>query len=399
MREQTLVNPLDRFVVILSAIVLSALGAMFYNILPLFLGTAQDFRGLSDSAAGILSSSFYLGFTLTAMTAFFWIRKFSWRAITLLAVPVAIAAMVFAGFAGSYLLMLFGVFVAGGAFSVLYGIGTTMLSDTSHPARWYGLKIAAEAGIGVVLLAVLPGAVIAKWGFEGFMVALAVTVLLVSPMLVGLPVHGIKGIGGAGPHRNEAMVPGLRIALWLGLCGVLCYLFSTTMVWAFVERMANEAGLGAAATGNVLSLSLVFAIGGSLLAVVLADRFGSGKPIVASGLLMLGAIYLFARMDSLLSFGVAACTFTLTFGLGIPYMVTVVADLDLDGRYVVLTVPAIGIGVSLAPAIGGMLTGMGGYTSILLAGGAGVLISVTLAVLALRSGLPHVKAASRVDAG
>ena len=49
--------------------------------------------------------------------------------------------------------------------------------------------------------------------------------------------------------------------------------------------------------------------------------------------------------------------------------------------------------MSLAPAIGGVLTGMGGYSSILLVGGAGVLISVTLALLALRVGMPHVKAA------
>ena len=332
MRKQILANPADRFAVILSAIALSALGAMFYNILPLFLGTAQDFRGLGDSAAGILSSSFYLGFTLTAMTAFFWIRRFSWRSIILLAVPVAIAAIVLSAFAGSYLFMLFGVFVAGGAFSVLYGIGTTILSDTSHPARWYGLKIAAEAGIGVVLLAVLPGAVIEKWGFEGLMVALAVTVLLVSPLLAGLPGHGKKNKDRAGSDRSEAMAPGLRIALWLGLGAVLFYLFCTTMIWAFVERIAHEAGFAAVAIGNILSLSLVFAIGGSLLAVVLADRFGSGKPILAAGLLVLGAVHLLSGMDSLFSFGVATCAFSLAFGLGIPYAVAVVADLDLDGR-------------------------------------------------------------------
>ena len=46
-------NPMDRFAVILSGIVISAIGFLFYNVLPLFLGTAQDFRELSDQAVGI----------------------------------------------------------------------------------------------------------------------------------------------------------------------------------------------------------------------------------------------------------------------------------------------------------------------------------------------------------
>ena len=37
-------NPMDRKLVILSAVALSALGALFYNLLPLFLGVAQEYR-------------------------------------------------------------------------------------------------------------------------------------------------------------------------------------------------------------------------------------------------------------------------------------------------------------------------------------------------------------------
>ena len=64
-------NPMDRFGVILSGVGASAIGALFYNVLPLFLGTAQDFRELSDQAVGVLGSSFYVGFTLATATAFF----------------------------------------------------------------------------------------------------------------------------------------------------------------------------------------------------------------------------------------------------------------------------------------------------------------------------------------
>ena len=238
-------NQMDRFGVIFSGVVISALGALVYNLLPLFLGTAQDFRELSDQAVGILSSSFYVGFTLTTITAFFWIRKFSWRMVTLFAVPVAALALVFAGYAGSYALLLAGIFISGGAFSALYGIGTTVLSDTSNPARWYGLKIASEAGIGAVMLLILPGLVIARWGFEGMMVAMAAVLLLLAPLLLWLPAAGTKGGGEQGQYVAVKLEPKLRTALWMGLAGVMVFLFCTTMIWAFVERMANEAGFDA----------------------------------------------------------------------------------------------------------------------------------------------------------
>ena len=382
-------NPMDRVAAIFSGVIISAVGAMFYNLLPLFLGTAQDFRELSDQSVGILSSSFYVGFTVTTSTAYFWIRKFSWRAVALVSLPLAAAALALAGFAHSYALMLAGIFISGGAFSALYGIGTTILGDTSHPARWYGLKIASEAGLGVVLLLILPGAVIANWGFAGLTVAMAATVLVLAPLLLWLPRSGTKGVDSGGQHQALTLVPELRAALWLGLAGVLLFLFSTTMIWAFVERMANEAGFDPVATGNVLSLTLVFAVGGSILAMLMGERFGPGRPFAGACLALLASLFLLARVETLFDYGLAACVFTFSFGLGIPYAITAVADLDINGRYVVLTVPAIGIGVMLAPAFGGYLTGAKGYEAILWAGGVAVLAALVTALTALRIGLPH----------
>ena len=391
MTQASNTNPMDRLGVIFSGVVISALGALTYNLLPLFLGTAQDFRGLSDQAVGILGSSFYLGFTLATTTAFFWIRRFSWRVVTFSAIPVAAGTLIAAGFTGSYLLMTLLVAIAGGAFSILYGIGTTVLGDSSRPARWYGLKIASEAGLGAILLLILPGAVIERWGFAGLMVAMAGVLILLSPLLAGLPTRGSKGEEAIRQHGAASLAPPLRLALWLGLAGVLAYLFCTTMIWAFVERVANDAGFEAVATGNILSLSLVLAIGGSLSAMALGDRFGLLAPLATSVALLLTSLLLMAGIDSLTSYAVAACLFTFAFGLGIPYTVTVVADLDVDGRFVVLTVPAIGIGVMLAPALGGVLTGIGGHAALLMTGGLSALLALILAFLALRLGMPHAR--------
>jgi predicted MFS family arabinose efflux permease len=138
-------------------------------------------------------------------------------------------------------------------------------------------------------------------------------------------------------------------------------------------------------------LTLVFAVGGSILAMLMGERFGPGRPFAGACLALLASLFLLARVDTLFDYGLAACVFTFSFGLGIPYAITAVADLDIDGRYVVLTVPAIGIGVMLAPAIGGYLTAGKGYETILWAAGVAVLAALATALTALRIGLPHVR--------
>ncbi|MBT8047179.1 MAG: MFS transporter [Xanthomonadales bacterium] len=381
-------SSLDAPGVVLSAVVLSAIGAVFYNVLPLFLGTVQDSRSLSDAAAGTLASAFFLGFTLAAASAYFWIRRMNWRSVTLVFIPIAMGALIAASSIRSLPAMMLAVFFAGAAFSVLYGIGVTVLGDTSQPARWFGLKIAAEAGLGALLLAVFPSTVVTWWGFEGFMLALAVTVLLLAPLLAWLPPRGTKSNSGlpAVPGGNAAAP--CRAALRLALAGVLCFLFSTTLVWAQLERLAHEAGFEAVMTGNALSLGLLFAMAGSLLAVALSDRLGSARPLILAGAVILGSLFLLAHADSFPVYRVAVCGFTLALGMGIPYFIHVVAVLDLEGRYVILTVPAVGIGVSLAPAIGGVLSGSGSFLTVLFTGGAATLAAVAAALIALHLGRP-----------
>lgn len=379
-------SPMDRAPVIFSAVVLSALGAMFYNLLPLFLGVAQDYRELDNQSVGLLSSMFFAGYTLTTSTAFFWIRRISWRLITLLALIVGSVALLVAGYSQHHSLLMFCIFIAGGAFSTIYGIGATALGDTSNPARWYGVKISAEAMLGAVLLFLLPGTLIASYGFMGMMAGMVMAVLLLAPALIWLPRSGSKQVEQLG--GNEYIPSQLRMAVWIALFAVTLFVFSATMFWAFVERMASIAGYEPVLVGRILSLTLVFAVLGSLAAVVMGDRFGSGKPLTAATIIFLMAIAWLSGTTSLVNYAIGACSLMLAIGLGITYVITIVAELDMDGRYVVLSVPAIGIGVMVAPAIGGLLTASQDFFAIFVVCGVTIVLSLLAGLLALHKGLP-----------
>lgn len=377
-------NPMDRKQVILSAVVLSALGALFYNLLPMFLGVAQDYRELDNQSIGLLSSMFFAGYTLTTSTAFFWIRRINWKTITWIALLIGSLALVLAGYSQSRGLLMLCIFIAGGAFSTVYGIGATALGDTSNPARWYGLKISAEAMLGAVLLFVLPGTLISSYGFMGMMAGMVLAVVILAPALIWLPAGGHTQLEQDGTRKT--LPKQSKLAVWVGLCAVTLFIFSATMIWAFVERLASTAGFEPVLVGKILSLTLLFAVLGSLLAVVLGDRFGSGKPFAAAIIVFLIALAWLSTTATISDYAIGACLLTLAIGLGITYVITIVADLDMDGRYVVLTVPAIGVGVMTAPAIGGLLTASQEYSAIFVVGATTVLLSLLAGLFALKKG-------------
>ena len=129
---------------------------------------------------------------------------------------------------------------------------------------------------------------------------------------------------------------------------------------------------------------------GSLSAVALGSRFGSGKPFAAATIIFLIALAWLSQTTTVSSYAVGACLLMLSVGLGITYVITIVAELDMDGRYVVLTLPAIGIGVMSAPAIGGLLTQSQEYAAIFVMGAVTVLVSLLAGLSALRVGLPGI---------
>jgi predicted MFS family arabinose efflux permease len=379
-------NPMDRKAVILSAVGLSALGALFYNLLPLFVGVAQDYRNLDNKSVGLLSSMFFAGFILMTSGAFFWIRRANWRTVTWLALATGGLSMLLAGYTRSHGLLVLCVFFAGGAFSAVYGIAATILGDTSNPARWYGLKVSAEAVFGAIFLFVLPGTLIASHGFMGMMAGMVLAVVLIAPVLVWLPASGNKQV--KTEHPKSLPLQSLP-AVWIGLFAVTLFMFSATMVWAFVERLASTAGFERVLVGKVLSMTLVFAVLGSLLAVVLGSRYGSGKPFAAATIVFLLAVLALSRTTTVSEYAISACLLMFAIGLGIAYVITIVAELDMDGRYVVLTVSASGVGAAGAPLIGGHLATLPGFSGIFLVASATIVLSLLAGLAALKMGLPR----------
>lgn len=390
MNAPTQKNAMDAGTIVAAAIIASAIGALFYNVLPIYLGTAQDYRGLDNRALGFLSSAFFLGYNVATISAFFWIRRISWSLIVAIAAPVAGLSLAAGTIIDSYVVLLLTVAIAGGAFAAIYGIGTTILGDTSNPARWFGVKIAAEAMLGAVLLLILPATTIARWGFDGTIIGVIVALVLLSPFLFWIPASGSK-VQDHDEHTGISDQPQTPF-IWGALLGTLIYFSGASAIWAFLERLGAKGGFEPEAIGILLSVTLVFALLGSLLAATLGGRFGNIKPFVAGGALSMVALLLLSVEQSFVLYAAGACLQTFSIGLLLPFAVTEVADLDTDGRYVVLSVPAIGIGAMAGPGVAGLLSQSGDFGALLIFVGATLVVSVVLITVSAAHARPAVDA-------
>jgi MFS family permease len=109
----------------------------------------------------------------------------------------------------------------------------------------------------------------------------------------------------------------------------------------------------------------------------MGSRFGNVKPFLAGAVLSIIALILLNTHETFMVYALGACLQTFVIGLLLPFAITEVADLDTDGRYVVLSVPAIGIGAMAGPGIAGLLSQSGNFTPLL------VFVGVTAVVSAL----------------
>ena len=338
----------------------SMISMLFYNVIPLYVGSLQDSLGFSHQELGLIVGAFFLGFNITSTSAYFWVRKASPRYISIAIVILTIALLLLSTLLNSFSSQMINIVFIGGASGALSAITATILGDVKNASRWFGIKVSMEALMGAILLLVLPVTLIPNFGFTGMVYGMAAIILLLSPAVFFLMRQRLPKVEGSAVSTADKVISydvaaSSKWSVWLALLGFLFFSSGTAAIWTFVERLAVNNGFEPASIGLLLSVALFFAVIGSAITGWVGNRFGDFQPYFADALLVIAGVIALAATSNFAAFMVGACVYMMGWAGGTGYSYAIVAKADPNGRHIALAMPAQGIGFMFGPAIGGYL--------------------------------------------
>jgi len=357
---------------IAAASFLSAIGALVFNIMPLFLGSMVESLGFNEQQAGFIASAYLGGFTLTSFSAVFWSRRVSWHKVVLAAAVVAVASYGICLMSGAFTAILILMACVGLAKGGFFAIALCSLGDTKVPDRSFGLAVLAQVCMGGLGLFAL-SAVTQHWGVKGILVGLISVTVLVVCLLRWMPTHGLKE-----ETSVQAGSAGRKFPVFVGLGGMLLLMAGMGGSWAFLERIGAVGGLSANSIGNVLSASLFAGAAAALMVAWLSDRMGRAIPIFIGTGIMLAGIICLAGQASLIVFASAAIMLMGGWTFAYPYQMAAISMADSSGRFVALIAAAQGIGAALGPGLAGSMAAGGSYTGVYIMSAVCVVVSLVM---------------------
>jgi predicted MFS family arabinose efflux permease len=235
------------------------------GVIPVLLGALVDEHRLTDPDIGLVVMVEVLSMGVTTALAGALLKPMRLRTIGI--VLTLLLAVVDFGTANSDGL---GVFLmrglAGAIEGVLLWITVAMISRTATPERWAGVFFVTQTLSQLLLALALAVWIMPRWGANGGFIAIAVCAI------AGLPAALI------GPSRLADLNPGEAIAGpppfrgWVALTGTLVFVAGGGAVAAYLQPLAQQAGLDAGVARTALWVSLAAQVAGSSAATALAGR-------------------------------------------------------------------------------------------------------------------------------
>lgn len=329
----------------------SAIGGLVFNTMPILLGTAGEAFSLTPSQLGTLSLTAGIGYLAGTLTGPLWVERVNWRLAAFAIIAAVIASFLLATqLTGTGIFVGFAVF---GFFCALaIALAMRVLADMPDPERAYGTRLSVElVSIGVFLI-LLPILFISRSGFSGAMFGLACFAALLGLGAFAFPrrttsqtaakLKGFPNWAQAGPS-------------WAVLFIFAVYLLANVGLFFFLYVIAQDFSPTPAQNG--LMFGVLKWLGGAAGAVgaIIGARAGLRMPhFVAFVILIVGVIGLFAAQN-FTAYMISSWIWEFGFTLGCLYQTAAIVRFDISNKLVVLVPMAFGISMIFGGKIAGQI--------------------------------------------
>ena len=357
----------DRWQSLYLGLYMSVVGYAVLAGIPV-ISTAWSSRlGFSETEVGRVAGADLGGLSVGAVLAAFLVARMNRRTIVLLSVIIAVAANVactrFVGYSETLALR----FIAGIGSGLFTGVAVATLGGRSHPARAYNGLLFVFAFVQAAELYVLP-----RLSMNGIYLAFAASYLLVLPLLGWLPARSDPPPQSAGAATPEETPPPRSIDVpravpWLFLGAMALTYVNIGAYWTYIELATARSALDAGWVSSVLVWVSFFAVLGCLVATLISDRVGMGRPLLVTLVLQAVAVGILINDISAPAFLISVYGFNFLWIFVDVYQMGSVASVDQSGRYASLMPAAQGLGQIVGPNLAASMLAFGtGYGSVFL---------------------------------
>jgi MFS family permease len=359
--------------VIIAVSMVSAIGGLVFNTMPLLVQSLGESLSLSAASLGNLSFAAGLGYLAGTLSGPIWVDRYNWRLSALAVVILASLSFVASAYVSG--LMLYATWVGFGFFcALMHALCMRILADTPNPELSYGTRLSVELITISVLLYALPVIFIAQYGYAGAAYGLAAFVVLLGlgaflmPARTSVPQDEILAGYPSWEQAKEA---------WIGLGVFLIYLLANVGLWIFLAVIANKFNPEPEAFSLMFSVLKVLGGVAGILGAVVGVRMGSRIPHVLCFVILIAGLVGLWLAPNFNVFMISSWVWEFGFTLGCLYQTAAIARVDPSNKLVVLVTTAFGISILAGGWVAGNVLDQFGASALYL----GVAIAVCLPVI------------------
>ncbi|MEO0436686.1 MAG: MFS transporter [Pseudomonadota bacterium] len=386
-------SPFERWQALAAGLYMSIVGYSVLAGIPVISTAWSSLLSFSEPQVGRVAGADLGGLSFGAVLAALFVAKMNRRVLVVLSVLGAVAANLACTLYQSYEATLLLRFLAGTASGVFTGIAVATLGARLNSARAFNYLLFAFAFVQAAELYYLP-----RMSMNTIYTAFAFSYLPALFMLSWVPETGIRTVtettsdkeidhkvGGstsslpvetvAGQKFSEGVgvvsAPSIDVSLiprsvpWLCLTAMALTYVNIGAYWTYIELASANAALDAEWVSSVLVWVSFFALIGCLVATLISDRFGLGKPLLLTLLIHALIVAILVPGIDESRFFVSVYAFNFLWIFIDVYQMASVARLDPSGRFASLMPAAQGLGQIIGPNIAASLLGASlGYSSV-----------------------------------
>jgi len=324
--------------------------------MPVMVGVLAEELAFGTAGAGYVASANLAGVCLGSIACLPLARRRSWAALIVVGAVLMIGTNLLTTLHSSYAHVFTMRFLSGLGEGVIAGICYAAMGHSREPARALAFYVAGQGVVGAVGMGLMP-AVVTDYGWRWFFVL--VSVLALPAFVLAKPIGTLQDRV-AGPRSSGRSVLSWRSAY--ALFSILLYFVGMSAIWAFLERIGHAKGLDMTQLSLSLSASAVANMIGSLAVGFAAHRLSTMQGLAIGMAALVASLAGLVASDEWQAFLVSASLFSFSWGFYFPYQFRLLARVD---QSVTGVMPAItGGGLTIGPAVGGVLLATSGTASV-----------------------------------